>query len=76
MLQTLLTMLQMLVQTSTAPLPQPSATSGHGELHETHGAKSTAENNQKGNQATMATILFAAYGVFCGGSTAPLTGPT
>jgi len=41
---------------STAPLPQPSA-SGHGELHELHVAKSTAENNQKGNQATMATML-------------------
>ena len=52
-LQTLLTMLQMLVQRSTAPLPQPSATSGHGELHELHVAKSTAENKQKGNQATM-----------------------
>ena len=38
---------------STAHLPQPSATSGHGELHELHVAKSTAENKQKGNQATM-----------------------
>jgi len=52
---------------STAPLPQPSATSGHGELHELHVAKSTAENKQKGNHANHARgIFFAAFGVFCG----------
>ena len=49
MLQTLLTMLQMLVQKSTAPLPQ------------LHVAKSTAENKQKGNQVTMATMLGGSY---------------
>ena len=49
---------------STAPLPQPSATSGHGELHELHVAKSTAENNQKGNQATMATMLGGSSSLF------------
>jgi len=61
---------------STAPLPQPSATSGHGELHELHVAKSTAENNQKGNHGNHAQgVFFAAFGVFCGVSIAPLTGP-
>ena len=60
-------MLQMLVQhlqldhatdvsaKSTAPLPQPSATSGHGELHELlHVAKSTAGHKQKGNHGNHA----------------------
>jgi len=46
---------------STAPLPPPSATSGHGEQHELHVAKSTTENKQKGNQATMATMLGRSY---------------
>ena len=37
-----------------AALPQPSATSGHGELHELLVAKSTTENNQKGNHGNHA----------------------
>jgi len=39
----------------------------------TSAAKSTAENKQKGNHAR--EVFFAAFGAFCGGSTAPLTGP-
>ena len=39
---------------STAPLPQPSATGGHGELHELHVAKSTAGHKQKGNHGNHA----------------------
>ena len=47
------------------PLPLP-----------TSAAKSTLENKQKGNHGNHAReVFFAAFGVFCGGSTAPLTGP-
>ena len=55
--------------TSTAPLPQPSATSGHGELHELHVAKYTAGHEQKGSHGNIAAgllglLFFATFGVF------------
>ena len=81
-------MLQMLVQhlqldhatdvsaKSTAPLPQPSATNGHGELHELHVAKSTAGHKQKGSHGNIApgsSSLLLVY--FVAEVTAPLTVP-
>ena len=74
-LQTLLTMLQMLVP-HLQLLYHNHQQQVDMENYMNYMLLNPPEHNQKGNHGNHAREGFvAAFGVFCGGSTAPLTGP-